>query len=185
MKKKGTARNRTNTTRTAKIITRAPVGSRKSRAKTKTSKSKPQAGSLGFAGFFKGKAFRAFLLVVACLSIGTGAGAGTKAFWNWLTTSERFAIKEIVVRTGEKVPESDVRKLLPITEGDNILSFNLSDCVESVEIHPWVDRASAMRELPDRLVIDVKERVEVATILFGGLYYIDEKGEIFKKVLPG
>ncbi len=195
MRKKGTSRNRTNTTRTAKIITRAPVSSKKARTKTgKTQngflssgkrKAKPGVGSEGVMGFFKGRTFRAVLLVAACLCIGTGAGAGAKAFWGWLTTSERFAIKEIVIRTGEKVPESDVRKLLAVTEGDNILSFNLSDCVGSVEIHPWVDRASAMRELPDRLVLDIKERVETATILFGGLYYIDEKGEIFKKVLPG
>jgi cell division protein FtsQ len=197
MRKKRTSGTRTGKTRTAKIITRAPVGSRKSRSKTKTNKTKSGFLSIGkskakllttsegLSGFFKGRAFRAVLLVAACLFLGTGAGAGAKAFWGWLTTSDRFAIREIVVRTGEKIPESDVRKLMSITEGDNILSFNLSDCVESVEIHPWVDRASAMRELPDRLVIDIKARKEVATVMFGGLYYVDDKGEIFKRVLPG
>jgi len=112
-------------------------------------------------------------------------GAGAKAAWSWVTHSPRLAINEIVIRTGPRVPEQEVRMLSDLVVGDNILGFRLSECVEAIEIHPWVKRASVMRELPDRVVIEVKEREPVAMIAIGSVYYVDRDGEIFKKVLLG
>jgi cell division septal protein FtsQ len=102
-----------------------------------------------------------------------------------MTHSPRFQIREIVIRTGDRVTEQEVKTLADLSEGDNILEFRLSDCVEGIEIHPWVARASVMRQFPDRVVIDVVEREPVAVISLGSLYYVDKDGEIFKKILPG
>jgi len=131
------------------------------------------------------KALRALLLVAGCVAAGAGLGAGAKASFAWVTTSPRLAIREVAVRTGERVPEKEVRMLADIKVGDNILGFRLSECVSAIEIHPWVRRASVMRELPDRVVIDIEERKPLAAVALGSLYYLDEQGEIFKKILPG
>jgi len=124
-------------------------------------------------------------VVVFCLLIGAALGVGAKAGWAWLTSSPRFAVNQVVVRTGPKVSEREVRMLAGVSEGDNIFRFRLADSVASIQIHPWVKRASVMRELPDRVVIDVVERKAAAVIALGSLYYVDTDGEVFKKVSPG
>jgi cell division protein FtsQ len=135
--------------------------------------------------FRRTRAFRALLLVLLFIGAGAVLGAGAKWSWSWLTHTPRLAIKEIVVRTGKRVSENEVRRLANLSEGDNILAFRLRGCVAAIEIHPWVKRAAVMRELPDRVVIEVVERETAAQISLGALYYVDDEGEIFKKVLPG
>jgi len=130
------------------------------------------------------KLARALLVVAGCLAAGAAAGAGAKTLWSWVTHSPAFAVKELVIRTGERVKRGEIKTLAGVTEGDNILSFRLADCVEAIEIHPWVKSASVMRELPDRVVIEVAEREPAAIIALGSLYYVDRDGEIFKKLLP-
>ena len=132
----------------------------------------------------KSKAFRAAILVLAFVMVGGGLGAGARGFWNWMTHSPRFAIREIVVRTEDKVSEVEVTRLANLNLGDNIFSFHLRECVEAIEIHPWVRRASVMRELPDRVIVEVSERQPVALVGLASLYYVDGEGEVFKKVLP-
>ena len=124
-------------------------------------------------------------VVLFCLLIGASLGVAAKAGWTWLSSSPRFAVRQMVIRTGPKVTEREVRMLAGVKEGDNIFRFRLADCVASLEIHPWVKRASVMRELPDRVVIDIVERKAAAVIALGSLYYVDTDGEVFKKVLPG
>jgi len=131
------------------------------------------------------RALRATAKVLFVVALGAGMGAGAKTLWSWVTSSPHFAIKEIVVRAGQRVSERDIRRLADLNEGDNIIDFRLREVVENIEIHPWVKSASVMRELPDRLVIEVVERKPVAAIALGSLYYVDGEGEIFKKILPG
>lgn len=132
-----------------------------------------------------GKAFRAAVIMFVVVAAGGGVGAGARGFWNWMTHSPRFAIREIVVRTEDKVSEAEVVRLANLNLGDNIFSFHLRECVDAIEIHPWVRRASVMRELPDRVIVEVSERKPVALVGLTSLYYVDEEGEVFKKVLPG
>ena len=134
---------------------------------------------------FTPRFFRALFWLVFCSVLGSAAGAGAKVFWSWVMHSSRFAIKELVIRTGPRVSEQDVRMLANLAEGQNILSFRLRPAAEAIEIHPWVKRASVMRELPDRVVIEVRERDPVALMALGSLYYVDHDGEVFKKLLPG
>jgi len=134
---------------------------------------------------FNLRVFKVLLIICGCLAAGAGVGAGAKALWSWVTHSPYLSIQEVEIRTGERVSPAEVRMLADISEGDNILGFSLVDCVESIQIHPWVKKASVMRQLPDRVVIEIKERDPAAMVSLGTLYYADEDGEIFKKVMPG
>lgn len=131
------------------------------------------------------RGLRALAVVAACLSAGGLLGGGAKAAWTWLSTSPRFAIRQVAVRTGPRVTEAEIRMLANLKEGDNIFSFRLAETVAELEIHPWVKRAAVMRELPDRVSIEVVERRARAVIALGSLYYVDDDGEVFKKVLAG
>jgi cell division protein FtsQ len=128
---------------------------------------------------------RTFWRLLLCLVVGAALGVGAKAGWTWLTSSPRFAVSKLVIHAGPRVTEPEVRMLAAIAEGDNIFSFRLADCVRALELHPWVKRASVMRELPDRVTIEIVERKPRALAALGSLYYVDGEGEVFKKVLPG
>ncbi len=141
--------------------------------------------SFSFREFMRGRGARALALAMTFVAVGAGLGIGAKSAWTWVTHTPRLAIKEIVVRTGDRVGEAEVRRLADVALGDNVIAFRLRECVQAIELHPWVKRASVMRELPDRVVIEILERDPVAVIALGALYYVDDEGEIFKKVLPG
>jgi cell division protein FtsQ len=132
-----------------------------------------------------GRRFRALVALAAVVAMGGLLGVAAKSTWTWVTSTPRLAIKEIVVRSGPRVSAAEVRRLANLQEGDNVLAFRLRACVEAIQIHPWVKHASVMRELPNRVVIEVVEREPVAEASLGALYYVDDEGEIFKKVLPG
>lgn len=183
-------------TRTVKIGTRPGKSARTSRtASRQGSRARGPARPRGKDGrpgavarlraLAGGKVFRALILTFAFLVLGAGSGAGAKAAWSYLTHSPRLMVKEIVVRTGKRVSEREVLMLANLAEGDNILGFRLADCVKGIELHPWVKRASVMRQFPDRVVIEVEEREPVALMGLGSLYYVDADGEVFKKVLAG
>ncbi len=181
-------------TRTAKIVARPPgdkKGAKPARSPRKAANKRrgPRmtareawAKARAFAG---SKAARSISAALVCVALGGVVGIGAKSGWSWLVTTDRLAIREIVIRTGDKAPEREIRTLAEIREGDNIFSFHLSELVKAIEIHPWVEAVSVMRELPDKVVIDVVERERVAMVSLGSLYYVDKKGEIFKKVMPG
>jgi cell division septal protein FtsQ len=171
-----------------KVSKKRPARSATSRAvadTVRTKKPKKPAMKTRIAALLQSKIARAALIMAFFLAAGAGIGAGAKAAWSWMIHSPRFAVKEIIVHTGPRVTEQEVRMLADLNEGDNILGFSLSDIVAGVEIHPWVKSASVMRQFPDRVVIDVLEREPVAVVSLGSLYYLGQDGEIFKKLLPG
>ncbi|SCX88328.1 cell division protein FtsQ/DivIB [Alkaliphilus peptidifermentans] len=63
----------------------------------------------------------------------------------------------------------------------NILKYNLQDIQENIETHPYIKTAEIERKLPNRLIINVKERKEYAIIAYMGSYlYIDNEGVVLK-----
>lgn len=120
-----------------------------------------------------------------CLVAGAGLGLMGRFAFQWVRHSPRFAIRTVEVRTGPRVKPEEVRKLTGIMEGKNIFSFQLAEAVRQIEFHPWVLRAAVTRKLPDRVEIAVTERAPMALAALGWLYYVDQEGHVFKRVLPG
>ena len=123
--------------------------------------------------------------ILLCLVVGAGMGLLGRFTFQWVRHSPRFAIHTVEVRTGTRVKAEDVRKLTGIMEGKNIFSFQLANAVRQIEFHPWVLRATVTRKLPDRVEIAVTEREPTALAALGWLYYVDQEGHVFKRVLPG
>ena len=78
--------------------------------------------------------------------------------------------------------ESELLRLAQIDFKDSLIHLNLQELSSRLTQHPWVENARVQRDWARKaLVIEVKERVPQALILFEELYLVDQHGEVFKK----
>ncbi len=65
----------------------------------------------------------------------------------------------------------------------NILSINTDAVAKRISVNPWIKSVYVGRELPDHLVLEVRERTPVALVKqAGALYLMDVDGFVFKKL---
>ncbi len=106
----------------------------------------------------------------------------------------RFRVQQVVVEhQGSELPEqgradwrphctpAELRHLADVRQGTPIWSVNLDQVVAGVMRHPWVASVEASRRWPDTVVIRVGEHRPAMLLKQGGLYYVDEAGEVFKR----
>lgn len=104
--------------------------------------------------------------------------AGPSAAVTWLMISPRFAVRELAVVTGERVPEGWVREALAPVVGQNLPRLPLAQAEQILRRHPWVRGADLRKDLPARLAVRVAERRAVAMLRAAdGLHYLDVRGE--------
>lgn len=111
------------------------------------------------------------------VAIGGTAWAG----YRFVTTSPRFAITTVEVRGNQQLSRDAVLASLPARVGDNMFATSLDEVVAELRTNPWIASASAHRELPHTLVVEVRERVPAAIVQFNGLYLVDADGHPFKR----
>ena len=108
----------------------------------------------------------------ALLLVGPPAAVAT-----WLMISPRFAMRELAVTTGERVPELWIRRALAPLAGENLPLLPLEHVERTLRRHPWVQGADLRKDLPARLSVRVTERQAVALLREGDqLHYLDTQG---------
>lgn len=130
----------------------------------------------------------AALLVVASFTLyrwGEQVAAKVAAARRFVLDNDYFSVREIQVRGGEKVGGSEIVAMTGLRQGMNIWKINPSAIEKKVAQHPWVRRVLVRREFPQRVVIEVEERVPKAIIAMRRLYYVDAAGVVFKEVGQG
>lgn len=115
-----------------------------------------------------------------------GGMAGTSLLlilaYDAVTQTSYFEAHEITVEGNKRLSKGTILKRTGLKRYDNILSVNVNTIRYRLMAHPWVAGAEVERELPDTIHIRVKERVPVAIVDLDRLFYLDEKGNIFKPV---
>jgi cell division protein FtsQ len=135
----------------------------------------------------RGIAVLAILAAVAGTSYGLyrlGKLASTKLLYE----NPRFAIAQIVVENDGVLTGEQVRQLVGVRVGQNLLSVDLDRIRQSLELVPIVRRVCVRRELPNRLIINVEERVALARLqprapsgeLGGSAFLVDRDGYVLK-----
>jgi cell division protein FtsQ len=118
------------------------------------------------------------LVTIAALSIIAGGLAFGHRF---LTTSHRFAISEVEVRGSTVLTADEVRELLPFRRGDIIFRASTGKAEAALAALPWIAGVDVRRELPHRIVVDVRERTAAAVVAADELYLVDAAGRPFKR----
>ena len=117
-------------------------------------------------------------LGLALLLVGLPAAAGV-----WALTSSRFALADIEVSSGERVPQEWVESSLAPLRGRHTLLLSLPEVEGLLAHHRWVEGVEVHKKLPNALVVQVLERIPVAVARHeGGLHYIDRGGRLIDRL---
>lgn len=103
---------------------------------------------------------------------------------DYLHTSPRFSITHIAVNGNMHVTARDIITHSGIAEGESLISVSLADSVAAIKEIPWIRDATIRREFPNRIFIDVTERIPIALVLSEDLFYVDDEGKVIARYEP-
>lgn len=116
----------------------------------------------------EGKGLTYGLVVFFCLFAG--------AFF--FLRSSYFDVREFIVLGASRVPEEEIMARAGQTTA-NIFAFDLDKASLLIETSPWIETASASRQIPNTIVLKVVERVPVAFTPVGdAMWLIDRHGRV-------
>jgi cell division septal protein FtsQ len=128
------------------------------------------------------RTLRRAIPALAATAIAIGIGLGVIAGYRFVTTSQRFAIQTIEIKGAQQLAADGIRQALPVRLGENIFTTDLGDVTRALRTNPWIRSASARRQLPRTLVVEIREHVAVAVVQLGtDLYLADGDGHVFKR----
>lgn len=111
-------------------------------------------------------------------------GAIGFAVYYYLTTSWRFRLDSsdsIQVSGNENVNKDDVEAVFGGDITRNIFKISLDERRQSIEQIPWVESATVMRHLSNRISVAIKERTPVAFVQMDtGIALIDPNGVVME-----
>lgn len=118
------------------------------------------------------------------------AGAGAVALaalvaWRVLVQGDLLRVREIRFEGLARATPAELMEISPVQRGDHLLLCDTGVVAAALRRHPWIAAVDVTRELPGTLVVKVVERRPAALVDLGGLYLVDDKGEVFKRAVPG
>ena len=91
--------------------------------------------------------------------------------------SDFFFLKEVVINNNDYLSKEDVTGLLNISKNKNIFFYDLEDLENRVKENAYVESCDINRKIPNKLIINIKEKSIINTLYNGENYcYIDSKG---------
>lgn len=122
-------------------------------------------------------------------SVAAGMLVALGLFYNYGTSSWRFRLDssdQIEYQGVEHVQRAQIMEIMGGDIGRNIFFVPLEERRRQIEEIPWVESASVMRLLPNRIRIQVKERTPVAFVRIGSkVALIDANGVVMELPTSG
>ena len=126
---------------------------------------------------------RIFALVSLVLLLG-GAAIGLFLVRDAVLRDPRFVLRDpsaISLRGNRHLLPAEVSAAFAHDLGRSVLRLPLDDRRQALEAIPWVEHATVMRLLPDRVAVDVRERTPVAFVRQGGhIGLVDANGVLLE-----
>lgn len=100
-----------------------------------------------------------------------------------------FAVREVTVRHHGQLEPEAIRALAGVDVGMSVWDVDVEVAETRLLTNGWVRAAQVRRELPDRVVLSVREHRPIAILAVAdevpGLYYLSANGRIFAPVAAG
>jgi cell division protein FtsQ len=120
--------------------------------------------------------------VVLCFGLVIGL---TYGFYRYLQVSPHFLVRSLEIRGAELLPDERVRAVAAITAADNVIFLNTNEVQRRLMQLPHVYACSVRRRFPDTIIIEIEERVPVATLLLNNhLLELDNEGMVLRELDP-
>jgi len=95
----------------------------------------------------------------------------------WVSTSPLFLLAEVQIGHTSRVPTAAVATALAPLQGRHLLTLSLADVEALLVENPWIEGAAIRKELPNRLMVEIRERVPAALLRQEeGIVYVDRSG---------
>jgi len=92
-----------------------------------------------------------------------------------------FKANHVEVKGNSRLSREDVLTIAQISQTPNILAVNRLIARKRLQDHPWIVNADVIRELPNRLAIQIQEYIPIAVLEIGTRYLMDSDGHVFKE----
>ncbi len=95
--------------------------------------------------------------------------------------SPLFAVKNIRAEGAEHFTATELAEAISLSHGDNLILFGKGKAEKILEQDPYIAEATLKAQLPNTMVIQVKERKVRGYVPYMGAYlYIDEEGRVLE-----
>ncbi len=125
---------------------------------------------------------RQWFPVAAAVLVFLLLGAGGAAAYSWLGRSAIFSVRVVDMNPCAHVKGDEVSGILKGVARGNIWSLSKEEIGRRILSHPFVREVVVRKAFPDKLVVSIEEREPVAMVNLDALYYVDERGNIFKRL---
>lgn len=93
-----------------------------------------------------------------------------------------FQVRSISVKGAKTIPEDEVIRLSGVTQGMNTFAIDDDQVEKGIESNRYLSFVCVDKQLPDKVVIQVKERIQAAQVKSRGiLYTIDNRGMVLEE----
>jgi cell division protein FtsQ len=123
--------------------------------------------------------FRTFVIILLCISL----GSVVYVTLDFLLRSPKFNLAIREIRGLRNVPENQILMKLKAVEDQNrnVISLDLDEIRRSLEQIPWIRSLVVRRVLPDKLIIEVTERVPIAFARVDhATFLVDDQGVLLE-----
>lgn len=96
--------------------------------------------------------------------------------------SPYFKVTSLEVTGNKRLSIQEVLDAARIKSDANVLQVNLPLSRKYLLSHPWIDAAEITRELPGRLILNIREHHPLAILDMGRKFLINLEGKVFKEV---
>ena len=125
---------------------------------------------------------KALLLIIVVFAIAAGMIQG----YHTVINLSCFQVKETVVRGCKELTEKEILPLAAIKYPQSLLTINADVIARRIASNPWIKDVYIGRELPNRLIIEVREKMAVALVRRDSNFYLlDYEGSPFKQLQNG
>jgi len=124
---------------------------------------------------------RGLAAAVICSALGFGGWR----LYGLVSRTTLLRLEAIEVSQLKRVSREEIITLAGIRPGDSMLGLDLETVVARLSKNPWLEQVQVRRYFPHTLSITLSERTPQAVANVGCLYYLDEKGVLFKSLVEG
>ena len=120
-----------------------------------------------------------FLITFLLLVLSLGLGLSARQLYQGLCDNDFFQITAVKIDGNKMTSKKQIATLSRVDIHSNLLALNTAQIESLLESHPWIAKADVIRDWPNRLLINVKEKRPVALLSREtGLFYLDHKGQM-------